>query len=82
MRSGGQVRNVTCTELACRDTYSAAGTRHEGRSEVKTVEGRFQFGANFEQATVLCGQSAWVHFQKPREEGTGDTRMLVHLPCG
>jgi hypothetical protein len=26
-------------------------------------EGRFQFGVNFEQAAMLCGQSTCVHFK-------------------
>jgi len=30
---------------------------------LQLVEGRFEFGVNFEQAAILCGQRIGVHFQ-------------------
>jgi len=50
---------------------------------LQLVEGPFQLGVNLEQAAVLCGQCICLHFQNlVTKEGTGDTRMLVFLPCG
>src|SRR5215472_11483781 len=58
------------------------------------VEGCFQFGVNFEQAAVLCGQCICLHFQNlvtkeaqethecPRVSRVGERTALIRLRLG